>query len=111
MNQMHMKYLKKPQTLALLSMLHYCMMKRQHCNQLYALMRNGLSRLTPFPLRRDQCAQIWVYFLSCTLGFALTTAAVPFVAPPPLLCLKPKLMEAEESLCYSYMKMCPHCFK
>lgn len=58
-------------------------------------MRNRLSRLTPFPLRKDQRAQIWVYFLNCTLAFALTTAAVPFVVTPPLLHLKPKLLEAE----------------
>lgn len=54
-----------------------------------------LSLLTPFPRRRDLCAQIWVYCLDCTLAFALTTAAVPFVAPPPLLLLKLKLLEAE----------------
>lgn len=55
----------------------------------------GLSLLTLLSCRRDWRAQIWVYSLNCTLAFALMTAAVLFVAPPPLLCLKPKLLEAE----------------
>ena len=55
----------------------------------------GLSLLTPFPRRRDRHAQIWGYSLDRMLAFALTTAAVSFVSPPPLLYLKPKLLEAE----------------
>lgn len=55
----------------------------------------GLSLLAPFPRRRDRCAQIWVCSLDCTLAFALMTAAVSLVAPPPLLCLKLELLEAE----------------
>lgn len=47
--------------LALLSMLCYCMMKKEHCNQLHALMRNGAVSPHPSSLqKRSACSDLFI---------------------------------------------------